>query len=132
MNDARLRIVVLGCIVRLPLGGMAWHHLQYVLGLRALGHEVTFVEDSDDVPWSCYDPRNHTSGTDPTYGLGFTSTVFDRVGLGDGWAYHDAHTSRWLGPAGERALAACRHADLILNLSGVNVLRPWLLEGGVR
>jgi len=52
----RLRVIVLGYIVRCPLGGMAWHHLQYVLGLHQLGHDVWFVEDSDDVPWSCYDP----------------------------------------------------------------------------
>ena len=46
----RLRVVVLGYIVRGPLGGLAWHHLQYVLGLARLGHEVLFLEDSDDYP----------------------------------------------------------------------------------
>ena len=39
----RLRVVVTGYIVRCPLGGMAWHHLQYLLGLARLGHHVTFV-----------------------------------------------------------------------------------------
>ena len=32
-NLDRLRIIVLGYIVRGPMGGMAWHHLQYVMGL---------------------------------------------------------------------------------------------------
>ena len=43
-----LRIIVLGYIVRGPLGGMVWHHLQYVMGLAHLGHDVYFIEDSGD------------------------------------------------------------------------------------
>lgn len=35
-------------MVRGPLGGLIWHHLQYVLGLAKLGHDVYFLEDSDD------------------------------------------------------------------------------------
>jgi hypothetical protein len=47
-----MNIIVLGYIVRGPLGGLAWHHLQYVIGLSKLGHDVYFFEDSDDYP-SC-------------------------------------------------------------------------------
>ena len=124
--NERLRIVVLGYIVRGPLGGLAWHHLQYVLGLADLGHEVVFVEDSDDYP-SCYDPSRNIVDTDPSYGLGFAARAFERVGLGPRWAYYDAHTARWLGPCADRVLQLCASADLLLNLSGVNPLRPWLL-----
>ena len=42
----RLRIVVLGYIIRGPFGGMAWHHLQYVLGLTRLGHDIYFFEEA--------------------------------------------------------------------------------------
>jgi len=122
-----LRIVVLGYVVRGPLGGLAWHHLQYVLGLARLGHDVCFVEDSDDYP-ACYDPTQNAVGTDPTYGLKFTADAFEKLGLGARWAYHDAHTSRWSGPFAEDVLDFCASADLLLNLSGVNPLRPWLLE----
>jgi hypothetical protein len=123
-RDNTLRILVLGYIVRGPLGGLAWHHLQYVLGLSQLGHDVYFVEDSDDFE-SCYDPSRHLVGTDPTYGLAFTSAAFARLGLGDRWCYFDAHTSQWSGPCGNRILELCRDADLLLNVSGVNPLRPW-------
>ena len=125
-ND-RLRIIVLGYIVRGPLGGLAWHHLQYVLGLAALGHDVYFVEDSEDYP-ACYDPSRNVVDTDPSYGLRFTARVFERVGLGRRWAYYDAHTTRWLGPCAERIFDLCADADLLLNVSGVNPLRPWLLD----
>ncbi len=43
-----MNILVLGYIVRGPLGGLVWHHLQYVLALKKLGYNVLFLEDSDD------------------------------------------------------------------------------------
>lgn len=119
-----LRVVVLGYLVRGPLGGLAWHHLQYVLGLRALGHDVYFVEDSDDYP-SCYDPARAAVDTNPDYGLAFAARAFGRLGLGERWGYYDAHTARWAGPLAPRAREVCESAELLLNLSGVNPLRPW-------
>jgi hypothetical protein len=122
---SRLRIIVLGYVVRGPLGGMVWSNLQYLMGLGELGHEVYFVEDSNDYP-SCYDPVRDVVDTDPTYGLGFATRAFRRIALDGRWAYWDAHTSRWLGPCAERIADICATADLLLNLCGVNPLRPWL------
>jgi hypothetical protein len=101
----RLRVVVLSYIVRGPFGGLAWHHLQYVAGLRGLGHDVYFVEDSDDYP-SCYDPARGVIDVDPSYGLRFAARAFKRLGLGERWCYHDAHTARWLGMLAPRARSA--------------------------
>jgi hypothetical protein len=122
----KLRIVVLGYIIRGPVGGMAWHHLQYVLGLAALGHEVLFLEDSDDYP-SCYDPSKHVVDVDPTYGLAFARQAFDRLGLGDDWTYYDAHEQRWYGLGAEKAQRFCDDADMVINVSGVNPLRRWTM-----
>ena len=124
-SSSTLRILVLGYIVRGPLGGLAWHHLQYVMGLRALGHDVYFIEDSDDYP-SCYDPERNVVGADPSYGLRFAAQTFDRVGLGNRWGYYDAPSDCWMGPLAPRAHDVCNSAELLLNLSGVNPLRPWL------
>ena len=120
----RMRIVVLGYIVRGPVGGLAWHHLQYVLGLVRLGHDVRFVEDSDDYP-ACYDPVRHVVDSDPSYGLRFASDAFGGLGIGDLWSYYDAHTAQWFGPDRANAEQFCRSADLVLNLSGMNPLRDW-------
>jgi hypothetical protein len=122
-----MNIIVLGYIVRGPIGGLAWHHLQYVIGLANMGHNVYFFEDSDDYP-SCYDPDRHVTDTNPGYGLEFAAAAFKRVGLGDKWAYHDAHTGKWYGPIGGSGPALCRSADLLLNISGVNPLRSWFLD----
>lgn len=125
---SRLRIVVLGYIVRGPLGGLVWHHLQYVLGLHLLGHEVLFLEDSDDYP-ACYWPETYEMSTDPTYGLQFLQQVFSRYGLANHWAYFDAHRQCWHGKTGQEVQSFLQDADGMLNLSGVNVLRePALLD----
>src|SRR6187431_1743082 len=77
----KLQIIVMGYIVRGPIGGMAWHHLQYVIGLHRLGHDVYFVEDSDDYP-SCYDPARGLTDCDPSYGLNFAARTFEQIGFG--------------------------------------------------
>lgn len=125
------RVIVLGYIVRGPLGGLTWHHLQYMQGLLRLGHDAYFVEDSDDYP-ACYDPSSGTVGTDPSYGLRYTSDVFERAGMADRWAYHDMHRGRWHGPLASRIDAVCRAADIVLNVSGVNPIRSWLREVPVK
>jgi len=125
-SSQRRRIAVLGYIVRGPIGGMWWSDVHYLLGLRALGHDVYFVEDSDDYP-SCFDPVRNRTDTDPRYGLAFAQRTLAHIGFDDRWAYFDAHTQRWHGPAGERIVPWCATADVVLNLGGVNPLRPWLL-----
>ena len=128
---SRLRILVLGYLVRGPLGGLAWHYLQYVLGLARLGHDVFFLEDSGDHP-SCYDPVLNVVGTDPTYGLAFAADAFERLGLGERWTYYDAHRGAWFGPAAEAVLTLCGTADVLLNVSCVNPLRSWMQQVPVR
>ena len=124
-RSGSLRIVVLGHIVRGPVGGMAWHHLQYVLGLVRLGHDAWFIEDSQDYP-ACYDPDRDVVSTDASYGLRFAQETFELVGLDDRWAYYDAHQDSWHGPAGTRGRELCETADVLLHMSGKSPLRPWM------
>ena len=130
-NSQSLRIIVLGYVVRGPLGGMVWSNLQYLQGLAQLGHDVWFVEDSDDYP-SCYDPVADSTSTDPAYGLQFAQAAFERIGFGERWMYYDAHTSLWHGPGARDWQSVLHSADLLLNLCGVNPIRPWLQSIKVR
>jgi hypothetical protein len=126
MDDSRLRIIVIGSLIREPTGGHAWANLSYVLGLAALDHDVYYIEDSDDYP-TCYDPKISAATTDPTYGLRFAANALGRLGLGDRWAYYDAHTNEWKGARAHDATALCKSADLVLSYSGMwgNPLRDW-------
>lgn len=122
-----MKILVLGYIVRGPLGGLAWHHLQYVLCLKHLGHSVLFLEDSDDFA-SCYDPSISELTTSPIYGLAFINKLFDQFNLKNNWSYYDAHTGNWFGLQKSKTLDFCRTADVLLNISGVNKLRQWWMN----
>jgi hypothetical protein len=124
-RSERLRILVLGYIIRGPMGGMTWHHLQYLLGLQALGHSVIYVEDSGDSDHSCYNPHSGITGKDPSYGLQYAASVFQRSGYGDQWAYYDAHAQRWLGPLASHVVAQSKDCDLLINLSCANPVREW-------
>ena len=131
MNGSRLKVVVMGYVVRGPLAGMAWSDLQYVDSLRALGHDVVYVEDSDDYP-SCYDPTKDETAADPAYGLRFAASALGDVGLADDWTFYDAHTDRWLGPQASKGAQLFADADVLLNLAGVNPLRDWAMDVPVR
>jgi hypothetical protein len=126
-----LRIVCLGYVVRWPLGGMAWSNLQYVLGLTRLGHEVWLLEDSGSEPL-CYDPERDVTDGDAAFGLRWAADVMTRLGLPDRWAYHDRHAGGWRGPGAAGADAACRRADVVLNLAGRNPLLGALAGAPVR
>lgn len=126
-----MRIVVLGYIVRGPYGGLVWHHLQYLLGLKQLGHEILFLEDSDDYP-SCSSPASPELTSNPSYGLHFIQQAFERFGLKNNWAYYDAHTNNWFGLSKREVLLFCNRADLVLNLSAINPLRDWWCKIPIR
>lgn len=130
-SERRLRVVVLGYLVRCPLGGMAWHYLQYLLGFARLGHDVWFIEDSDHFP-SCYDPSRHVTDADPTFGLEFAGGVLSRLGFGDRWAYYDEHADRWHGPLAGTAARICGEADVVVNISAANPLRDWTMPAAAR
>lgn len=131
-GDGRLKIVVHGYVVRCPIGGMTWHYLQYAMGLARMGHDVYFIEVSDDFEQCCYDPVNHLVSSDPTVGIRYTAEVFERAGLGDRWAYHDRWGQGWLGPLGDDAAKHCREADVFVNPSGTCTVGPWFEDIPVR
>ena len=81
IKTEQLRILVLGYIVRGPMGGMTWHHLQYFLGLFQMGYDVYFLEDSGDTAYSCFDPLRNVTDKNPEYGLNYADQVFKK-----GWA----------------------------------------------
>lgn len=119
-----MKIVVLGYIVRGPLGGMCFHYLQYLLGLKRLGHDVFYLEDSDSYP-SCYDPLRLEVTSDPAYGIRFISRLFEKYKLKDRWAYYDEHSNSWFGNSKQQVEKFCKGADVLINISNVNPLRDW-------
>jgi hypothetical protein len=130
-SGTKLNIIIAGYMVGGPLGGLVWHHLQYVLALQQMGHNVLFIEDSLDYP-SCYNPQTYQISSDPSYGLAFIQEVFTQHGLAGQWAYFHQPSNQWYGKSTSEVYAFIKGADLLLNLSGLNPLREPLASIPVR
>lgn len=120
------RVVVLGIAAQYPLAGVTWQAIHYLVGLRALGCDVYYVEDSGAPP---YDPASGGIGTSAEANLAFLADVMGRYGFGDRWAYWDALTDRWHGRDHAAVRALYADADAIFNLCGATKLRDEHRQG---
>jgi hypothetical protein len=117
----RLRIVVAGGAGAMPFAGVAWQVLQYLEGLRRLGHTVFYLEDTQRWP---YDPVQQSVCDDAAPAVAYVAALMSRCRLQHNWAYRDVAQDGRLYGVGERRLAeVLADADVIINLSGVMVLR---------
>src|SRR5262245_20622355 len=116
-----LRIVVTGLIAQHPwLGGLAWHYLQYVLGLRDLGHDVYYVEDSGEWPYTLDGGAsgNEWIAGDCATNVQYLKSAMERFGLGGRWSYRFPKERRWYGMPAATRREVIRSADLLINVSG--------------
>jgi hypothetical protein len=109
-----VRILFAGIIARYPFGGVTWCSLMYLLGLRALGHEVFYIEDTGEC---VYDPVLNTRSIDPKYGTSYIHAALAPFGLGDCWTFVN-YDGTYHGRSAEHVRRYCADADLFLNLSG--------------
>jgi len=123
---SRRRIVVLGITAQYPLAGVTWQAIHYLVGLRALGCDVHYVEDSGAPP---YDPASGGIGTSADANLAYLAGVMRRYDFGDRWAYWDAFTDRWHGRDAAAVRELLRTADGIFNLCGATKPRDEHRQG---
>jgi hypothetical protein len=109
-----MKILVAGIIARYPFGGVTWCSLMYLLGLRALGHEVLYIEDTGEC---IYDPEQNTRSEDPSYGTRYIHNALQPFGLGDRWSFVN-YDGSYHGVSHEQVRAFCADAELFINLSG--------------
>jgi hypothetical protein len=109
-----MRVLFAGVIARYPFGGVAWCSLMYLLGLRALGHEVFYVEDTGEC---VYDPSRNARTLDPGYGTAFIRSTLEPFGMGERWAFVN-YDGSYHGRTADEVRRYCDDADLFLNLSG--------------
>ena len=109
-----MRVVVAGIIARYPFGGVAWCSLMYLLGLRALGHDVFYLEDTGEC---VYDPVHNTISEDPAYGVAHIADTLAPYDLADRWMFIN-YDGKEHGASRARFAEFCASADLFVNLSG--------------
>jgi hypothetical protein len=104
-------IIFAGTIGRSGLGGQAWAGLQYLLGLRALGHEVVYLEDCGRSSW-VYEWEKEDWTHELDYPAAYVHNCLDAFGLGGRWIYRDNYRS--LGMPQPDFLELCARADLLI------------------
>jgi hypothetical protein len=117
-----MRILVSGLVGQYAFGGVTWDYVQYVLGFRALGHDVWYFEDS--ATWA-YDPVKEEPSADCSHNVSYLDRIMREFDLGDRWIYRNEADGKYYGIADERlAEKTIGEADILVNVSGACWLRP--------
>ena len=105
-----MTIIFGGTIGRSGLGGQAWAILQYLLGFRALGHDVYYLEDCGDSSWIyIWEKDEWTDELD--YPAAYVNACLAPFGFGERWIYRDYDQTR--GMTLPQFLEVCGRADLL-------------------
>ena len=110
-----MKILFAGIIARYPFGGVTWCSLMYLLGLRALGHEVFYIEDTGEC---VYDPVQNTRATDPVLRHHATSTTRSSRSASAIAGRSSTTTAPTTARSADEVRRYCADADLFINLSG--------------
>src|SRR5213592_3313931 len=111
------RIVVMGFMGSMPIAGVIWQHIHYVVGLRRLGHDVYYVEDSARLP---YNPETFDTSVDFSYAARVPEQLSREFDFRRRWAYC-ARCTKGNPTAGmtlPKIKQLYREADAILNICG--------------
>src|SRR5436190_7822856 len=121
-QPSRGKIIVFGILFWYPLAGVTYQFLHYLLGLRRLGYDVYYVEDSGR--W-VYDPKINEFSPDVTGNLQMVLPWLESVGLKDRWAFRGNYPDgKCYGMSESAILQLYKDADAFLNVTGAQELRP--------
>jgi GT2 family glycosyltransferase len=116
-QQARPKVVVLGMMSKMPVAGVVWQYLHYLLGFERLGYEAYYVEAHGRTP-SMLMASGETADASGR-AAAFIATIMRRYGLSDRWAYRALHRDgRCFGMSESRLERLFGSAELILNLHG--------------
>jgi hypothetical protein len=115
MSHRALHILIAGMMAGdLYQGGATWAVLQYILGLRALGHEVTFIE-----PVAAQSLRPAGASIPESENAQYLRHVSAEFGLHAAAGLLVTGSKDTLGLTYEQMLRAASKADLLINISGM-------------
>jgi len=108
--------VVLGLLTRLPVGGVVWQTLHYLIGLQRLGFDVYYAEDHGMYPVMFSTDRN-PDGTRSA--AEFIHQTLEPYGFGARWSYHAWHgEDQYRGMSESAVRQVFANAAAVINLSG--------------
>ncbi len=115
------RIIVFGILFWYPLAGVTYQFLHYLLGLRRLGYDPYYIEDS--ARW-IYDPRLNDLSPEADGNIETVVPALQAHGFGDRWAFRGKYPDgKCYGMSEAQIEQVYRDADAFLNVTGAQELR---------
>ena len=115
------KIIVFGILIWFPLAGVTCQFLHYLIGLRRLGYDPFYIEDS--ARW-IYDPRINDLSPDASGNLETVVPVLKAHGFGDRWAFRGRYPDGKCYGLNEAQIESLyREADAFLNVTGAQEIR---------
>lgn len=121
-------IVVLGMISTMPVGGVIWQTLHYLIGLQRLGFDVFYAEDHG-MPAAMFTDAVELDGSERA--AEFLAGILSRFDLAARWSYHAwSGADRYYGIGKTEIERAYASAAAVINLHGGTVPRAEHKRGG--
>ncbi len=116
------KIIVFGILFWYPLAGVTYQFLHYLIGLRRLGYDPYYIEDSGR--W-IYDPHINDLSPDASGNIDAIAPILKAHGFADRWAFRGNYPDgRCYGMTEDAILQLYREADAFLNVTGAQEIRP--------
>ena len=115
------KVIVFGILFWYPLAGVTYQFLHYLIGLRKLGWDVYYVEDSGR--W-IYDPEKFEFSPDASGNVAMIAPVLEKYGFSGRWCFRGSYPGgQCYGMSEEDLLRLYREADAFLNVTASQELR---------
>lgn len=115
------KVIVFGILFWYPLAGVTYQFLHYLLGLRRLGYDAYYIEDSGR--W-IYNPRINDLSPDATENIKRVAPILEAFGFKDRWAFRGHYPSgKCYGMNEAQILQLYHEADAFLNVTGAQEIR---------
>jgi GT2 family glycosyltransferase len=116
VTSRRPKVVLLGMMSKIPVAGVVWQTVHYLVGLERLGFEPYYVEAHARTPAMF---MRHEGDDGSRKAAAFIDRVCRRFGLHGRWAFHALHEDgRCYGLGEEQLRKLYRSAELLINLHG--------------
>jgi hypothetical protein len=115
------KIIVFGILFWYPLAGVTYQFLHYLIGLRRLGYDPYYIEDS--ARW-VYDPKLNDLSPDAADNIAAVLPALQEHGFGDRWAFRGKYPDgKCYGMTEAQIETLYRDAEAFLNVTGAQEIR---------
>jgi len=115
------KVIVFGILFWYPLAGVTYQFLHYLTGLRRLGYDAYYIEDSGRY---VYSPKLGDFPPDASDNIAAIAPILEAHGFGGKWGFRGAYEGgECYGMTESQMLELYREADAFLNVTGAQELR---------